>query len=111
MSTADKTDRNNRLDEIKAALLASLVGTDDAPGTFAGRAKEVSGAFRSLQKQVVRARLVNEGVRIDGNGDADIRPHSADVGIESTVHGSGLFQRDETQVLPVTTLGMLRMEQ
>src|SRR6478609_6822533 len=111
MSTADKTDRNNRLDEIKAALLASLVGTDDAPGTFAGRAKEVSAAFRSLQKQVVRARIVNDGVRIDGRGVTDIRPLSAEVGIINTVHGSGLFQRGETQVLSVTTLGMLRMEQ
>src|SRR4051795_2078963 len=111
MATADKTERNNRLDEIKAALLASLVGTDDAPGTFAGRAKEVSGAFRSLQKQVVRHRIVNEGVRIDGRGVSDLRPLSAEVGIVNTVHGSGLFQRGETQVLSVTTLGMPRMEQ
>src|SRR6478672_11651802 len=111
MATADKNERNSRLDEIKAALLASLVGTDDAPGTFTGRAKEVSGAFRSLQKQVVRARIVNEGVRIDGRGVSDLRPLSAEVGIVNTVHGSGLFQRGETQVLSVTTLGMLRMEQ
>ena len=111
MATADKNERNDRLDEIKAALLASLVGTDDAPGTFAGRDKEVKGAFRSLQKQVVRARIVNEGVRIDGRGVTDIRPLSAEVGIVNTVHGSGLFQRGETQVLSVTTLGMLRMEQ
>src|SRR3954452_25506928 len=111
MATSDKNERNSRLDEIKAALLASLVGSDDAPGTFAGRAKEVSGAFRSLQKQVVRHRIVNEGVRIDGRGVTDIRPLSAEVGIVNTVHGSGLFQRGETQVLSVTTLGMLRMEQ
>jgi polyribonucleotide nucleotidyltransferase len=111
MATADKNERNGRLDEIKAALLANLVGTDDAPGTFAGRAKEVSGAFRALQKQVVRARIVNDGVRIDGRGVTDIRPLSAEVGIVNTVHGSGLFQRGETQVLSVATLGMLRMEQ
>src|SRR6478736_6428219 len=111
MATADKNERNGRLDEIKAALLASLVGTDDAPGTFAGRAKEVSSAFRSLQKQVVRARIANEGMRIDGRGVADLRPLSSEVGIINTVHGSGLFQRGETQVLSVTTLGMLRMEQ
>ncbi|MEP6624112.1 MAG: polyribonucleotide nucleotidyltransferase, partial [Acidimicrobiia bacterium] len=111
MAIADKTERNKRLDEIKASLLASLVGIDDAPGTFTGRTKEVSAAFRSLQKQVVRARIVNDGVRIDGRGLTDIRPLSAEVGIINTVHGSGLFQRGETQVLSVTTLGMLRMEQ
>ncbi len=111
MAIADKNDRNGRLDEIKAALLANLVGTEDAPGTFAGRDKEVKSAFRSLQKQVVRHRIVNEGVRIDGRGVTDIRPLSAEVGLVNTVHGSGLFQRGETQVLSVTTLGMLRMEQ
>ncbi|MGZ7018043.1 MAG: polyribonucleotide nucleotidyltransferase, partial [Acidimicrobiia bacterium] len=62
-------------------------------------------------KQVVRERIVNEGVRIDGRGVTDLRPLSAEVGIINTVHGSGLFQRGETQVLSVLTLGMSRMEQ
>ncbi|MEO6470155.1 MAG: polyribonucleotide nucleotidyltransferase, partial [Acidimicrobiia bacterium] len=111
MAIADKHDRNSRLDEIQASLLATLVGTDDAPGTFAGLGGQVKKAFRSLQKQVVRARISNEGMRIDGRGVADLRPLSSEVGIINTVHGSGLFQRGETQVLSVTTLGMLRMEQ
>ncbi len=111
MAIADKTDRNNRLDEIQAALTATLVGTEDAPGAFAERAGEVKKAFRSLQKQVVRARIVNEGMRIDGRGTSDLRPLSSEVGVINAVHGSGLFQRGETQVLSVTTLGMLRMEQ
>ena len=68
-------------------------------------------AFRSLQKEVVRSRIVNEGVRIDGRGTADLRPLSAEVGILPTAHGTGLFQRGETQVLSVATLGMPRMEQ
>ena len=54
---------------------------------------------------------MNEGVRIDGRGVTDLRPLSAEVGILNTVHGSGLFQRGETQVLSVLTLGMSRMEQ
>ncbi|MBK5289124.1 MAG: polyribonucleotide nucleotidyltransferase, partial [Acidimicrobiia bacterium] len=111
MAIADKTARNDRLDEIQSALTATLVGTADAPGVFAERAGEVKKAFRSLQKQVVRARIVNDGMRIDGRGTSDLRPLSAEVGIINTVHGSGLFQRGETQVLSVTTLGMLRMEQ
>ena len=111
MAIADKTDRNDRLAELEAALLANLVGNSDAPGVFNDRAGEVKKAFRSLQKEVVRSRVVNEGIRIDGRGTADLRPLSAEVGILSTAHGTGLFQRGETQVLSVTTLGMPRMEQ
>jgi polyribonucleotide nucleotidyltransferase len=59
----------------------------------------------------VRKRIVEEGVRIDGRGITEIRPLSAEVGIIPTAHGSGLFQRGETQVLNVTTLGMPRMSQ
>jgi polyribonucleotide nucleotidyltransferase len=111
MAIADKNDRNKRLDEIADVVTAELVGGDDEPGQFAGRAGEVKKALRSLQKQVVRSRIVNEGVRIDGRGIADIRPLSAEVGVLPTAHGTGLFQRGETQVLSVTTLGMPRMEQ
>jgi polyribonucleotide nucleotidyltransferase len=111
MSIADKTARNERLEAIESELSHALAGTDDAPGPFADRAGQVRKAFRSLQKQVVRARIVNEGLRIDGRGTTDIRPLSADVGLIPTAHGTGLFQRGETQVLSVTTLGMPRMEQ
>jgi polyribonucleotide nucleotidyltransferase len=111
MTIADKNARNERLDEIESGVTATLVGSDEEPGAFAGRAGELKKAFRSLQKQVVRKRIVNEGVRIDGRGTTDIRPLSADVGIIPTAHGTGLFQRGETQVLSVVTLGMPRMEQ
>jgi polyribonucleotide nucleotidyltransferase len=111
MAIADKTERNGRLDEISADLVATLVGTVDAPGPHPERATEVKRAFRSLQKEVTRTRIVNEGVRIDGRGSADIRPLSAEVGVVETAHGTGLFKRGETQVLSVTTLGMPRMEQ
>src|SRR5262249_29515523 len=109
MAIADKTDRNARLDELESALVAELAGSDDAP--FADRVGPVRKAFRALQKQVVRKRIVEEGVRIDGRTPTDIRPLSADVAIIPTGHGTGLFQRGETQVLSVTTLGMPRMEQ
>ena len=111
MSIADKTERNNRLDEILEGLLLALVGTADEPEPFAGRVKQIKPAFRALQKKVVRSRIVNEGLRIDGRGTTDIRPLSAEVEILPTAHGSGLFQRGETQVLSVLTLGMPRMEQ
>ncbi len=111
MFIADKTERNDRLDEILEGLLLALAGTPDEPGPFQGREGEVKKAFRSLQKQVVRDRIVNDGVRIDGRGISDLRSLSAEVGVINTVHGSGLFQRGETQVLSVLTLGMSRMEQ
>src|SRR5213075_484979 len=57
------------------------------------------------------SRISNEGLRIDGRGVADLRPLSAEVEVLPSVHGSGLFQRGETQVLNVTTLAMPRMEQ
>ncbi|MFO1537355.1 MAG: polyribonucleotide nucleotidyltransferase, partial [Actinomycetota bacterium] len=111
MSTADKNARNQHLATIESGLIATLVGSDDAPGPFAGRTKEIKAAFRSLQKQVVRTRIVEEGVRIDGRSTTQLRPLSAEVDLFPTAHGTGLFQRGETQVLTVTTLGMPRMEQ
>ncbi len=105
---ADKTERNAANDEVKATVVAELCGEG---GPFAGRDKEVKQAIRSLTKKVIRARVVNDGVRIDGRGPTDLRPVSAEVGILATAHGSGLFQRGETQVLNVLTLGMPRMDQ
>jgi polyribonucleotide nucleotidyltransferase len=109
MATADKTARNARLDELESAIVAELAGGEGAP--YADRAGQVRKAFRALQKQVVRRRIVEEGLRIDGRSPTDIRSLSADVGLIPTAHGTGLFQRGETQVLTVTTLGMPRMEQ
>ncbi|HET9731635.1 MAG TPA: polyribonucleotide nucleotidyltransferase [Acidimicrobiales bacterium] len=100
-----KAERNAALDEAGAGILAA-VGDE-----FAGREREVRAAVRSLTKKIVRKRIVEEGVRIDGRGPTDIRPLSAEVGLIPTAHGSGLFQRGETQVLNVATLGMPRMEQ
>jgi polyribonucleotide nucleotidyltransferase len=111
MAIADKSARSAKLDEIGADLIATLVGSVDSPGAHWERATEIKRAFRSLQKEVTRRRIVNDGVRIDGRGPADIRALSAEVGVISTAHGTGLFKRGETQVLSVTTLGMPRMEQ
>ncbi len=111
MTIADKQERNARIDEIQADLLIGLVGTDEIPGKLAGEGTAVKRAFRSLQKEVVRARIVNEGIRIDGRGPTDLRKISSEIGVLDTAHGSGLFQRGETQVLSVVTLGMPRMVQ
>ena len=78
---------------------------------FEGREKEIGGAFRALTKKLVRERIIRDQVRIDGRGVRDIRPLSAEVEVVPRVHGSALFERGETQILGVTTLNMLRMEQ
>ncbi|WP_432547186.1 polyribonucleotide nucleotidyltransferase [Kineococcus sp. SYSU DK004] len=100
-----KQERESRIDEIKDAVKAQLADS------FAGREKEVSAAFRSVQKSLVRQRVLTDGVRIDGRGLADIRTLGAEVEVLPRVHGSALFERGETQILGVTTLNMLRMEQ
>ncbi len=111
LATQIISDKTARL-EAEAALRDQLVA-ELAP-QFAdvdGADKQLKAAFRSVTKAVVRSRIVNEGARIDGRGPKDIRALSSEVGILPSVHGSGLFQRGETQVLNVTTLGMPRMEQ
>ncbi len=111
VTIALKADRNAAIDAATAEVRAQLAGNTDAPGAFAGREKEIKEAMRSLTKKLVRKRVVAEGIRIDGRGPRDLRPVSAEVGVLPTSHGSGLFQRGETQVLTVTTLAMPRMNQ
>ncbi|MDQ1484459.1 MAG: polyribonucleotide nucleotidyltransferase [Actinomycetota bacterium] len=100
-----KQERETELDRVKA-LAVERVGAD-----FEGREKEIGGAFRSLTKKLVRERVIRDKVRIDGRGLTDIRSLSAEVNVLPRVHGSALFERGETQILGVTTLNMLRMEQ
>ena len=111
VTIALKTDRNAAIEEAADAAIAELAGTAEAPGELAGREKEIREAVRSLTKKLVRRRIVEEGIRIDGRGTTDLRPLSAEVGVLNTAHGSGLFQRGETQVMNVTTLAMPRMNQ
>ncbi|MFM8003216.1 MAG: polyribonucleotide nucleotidyltransferase, partial [Actinomycetota bacterium] len=106
-----KADRNAAIDDATAQTVAELAGTSDAPGKFAGQEKQIKEAVRSLTKKLVRKRVIEEGVRIDGRGAADLRPISAEVGLIPTAHGTGLFQRGETQVLNVLTMAMPKMNQ
>jgi polyribonucleotide nucleotidyltransferase len=105
LSIADKQDREEATDGLRARLVEQLADR------FEGREKEIGGAFRALTKKMVRQRILRDKVRIDGRGLSDIRTLSAEVGVLPRVHGSALFQRGETQILGVTTLNMLGMEQ
>jgi len=105
LTIGDKLEREAELDRLKAQATEALAGR------FEGREKEISAAYRSLTKKLVRQRVLRDKVRIDGRGLTDIRPLSAEVEVVPRVHGSALFERGETQILGVTTLNMLRMEQ
>jgi polyribonucleotide nucleotidyltransferase len=105
LTIADKQERETEIDRIKEAAKERLAES------FEGREKEISAAYRSVTKKLVRQRIIADGVRIDGRGVRDIRTLSAEVGVVPRVHGSSLFERGETQILNVATLNMLRMEQ
>jgi len=106
MAIPGKLERQGREDELKARVVGALLDSFPEEGEA-----EIKAAFKAVQKKVVRHRTLTEGVRIDGRGVRDIRDLSADVEIVPRVHGSALFQRGETQILGVTTLNMLEMEQ
>ncbi|MSZ55586.1 MAG: polyribonucleotide nucleotidyltransferase, partial [Actinobacteria bacterium] len=108
ITIALKADRNAATDAAAADTVSELCGEG---GKFAGQEKAVKEAVRSLTKKLVRKRVVEEGIRIDGRGPRDLRPLSSEVGVLPSAHGTGLFQRGETQVLNVCTLAMPRMNQ
>ncbi len=108
---AGKVERQNADDELKGRVksaIAEQVEAGTLPATATG---QVSGAYKSVTKKVVRSRILTEQIRMDGRGLADIRPLDAEVQVIPRVHGSAIFQRGETQILGVTTLNMLKMEQ
>lgn len=105
LTIAGKQDRETETDRLSAMVKGSLAEQ------FVGREKEIPAAFRSLTKKLVRQRVLRDKIRIDGRGLRDIRPLSAEVEVIPRVHGSAIFERGETQIVGVTTLNMLKMEQ
>jgi len=105
---ADKQERDNAADKLKAEVLGKLAV---AGADFEGREGEISKAFGSLTKHIVRQRILTDQIRIDGRGLTDIRRLMAEVEVLPRVHGSAIFERGETQIMGVTTLNMLKMEQ
>ena len=105
LTIAGKQERESKLDEINQAVTEKIT-TD-----FPERVKEISAALRSVTKKLVRQRVLREKIRIDGRGLRDIRALTAEVEVIPRVHGSAIFERGETQILGITTLNMLKMEQ
>jgi polyribonucleotide nucleotidyltransferase len=108
---ADKIERQNADDELKDRVKGHIAAEVEAERLPASANGEVSAAYKSVSKKVMRSRVLTEGIRIDGRGLTDIRALDAEVQVIPRVHGSAIFQRGETQILGVTTLNMLKMEQ
>jgi polyribonucleotide nucleotidyltransferase len=103
---ADKVARQDADDALKASTKEALEGKLDEAQML-----QFSAAYKSVTKKIMRTRVLKEGIRIDGRGLKDIRSLDAEVAVIPRVHGSAIFQRGETQILGVTTLNMLKMEQ
>ncbi|MEN9854224.1 MAG: hypothetical protein RLZ30_333 [Actinomycetota bacterium] len=103
---ADKQARQEADDALKAKVKEELAGKLDEEQML-----QFSAAYKSVTKKVMRTRVLKEGIRIDGRGLKDIRVIDAEVAVIPRTHGSAIFQRGETQILGVTTLNMLKMEQ
>jgi polyribonucleotide nucleotidyltransferase len=105
LTIAGKQERETKLDEINKSV------TEKISVDFSERTKEISAALRSVTKKLVRQRVLRNKIRIDGRGLRDIRALTAEVEVIPRVHGSAIFERGETQILGITTLNMLKMEQ
>ncbi len=104
-SIAQKSERQSAIDAATNETLAVLAEE------FPDEASKAKAALKSVLKKVIRHRIIHDKVRIDGRDTTTIRPLLVEVGLIPTAHGSGLFQRGETQVLNVCTLGMPKMNQ
>lgn len=108
---ADKQERQAADDALKERVQEAIAAKVEAGELDESAIGQVSGAYKSVTKDVVRGRILRDGQRIDGRGVADIRQLDAEVDVIPRMHGSAIFQRGETQILGVTTLNMLKMEQ
>ncbi|MBB1196970.1 MULTISPECIES: polyribonucleotide nucleotidyltransferase [Curtobacterium] len=108
---AAKTERQDADDALKSRVKAAIAEQVTAGSLPEVANSQVGAAYKSVTKKVVRGRILTEQIRMDGRGLADIRPLDAEVAVIPRVHGSAIFQRGETQILGVTTLNMLKMEQ
>lgn len=107
-SIAGKQEREEASGMLQQELLAALASEGKE---YEGREDEINAAFNALTKHTVRQRILTEQVRIDGRGLTDIRQLTAEVEVLPRVHGSAIFERGETQIMGVTTLNMLKLEQ
>ncbi|PPR28552.1 MAG: Polyribonucleotide nucleotidyltransferase [Alphaproteobacteria bacterium MarineAlpha10_Bin1] len=100
-----KSDRQNRISEVKKSVAESLADADGATP------KDMGSILKDMERDIVRSEILKSGARIDGRGTRDVRQIVAEVGTLPRSHGSALFTRGETQALVVATLGTGQDEQ
>lgn len=105
ITTADKLLRQKKKREVRDSILESL------SETYGEVKSEVKEAIHSLEKNMIRRMILNDGKRIDGRSFTEVRSIECLVGTLPRVHGSALFTRGETQALVLATLGTERDEQ
>jgi polyribonucleotide nucleotidyltransferase len=107
LTNAGKLDRHHALDEVRDAVIEEMTaGKDDPPGP-----KDIASVLGSIEKDILRADILEKNERVDGRGPKDIRQITCELDILPRVHGSALFTRGETQAVVTTTLGTHRDEQ
>ncbi|MBF2753704.1 MAG: polyribonucleotide nucleotidyltransferase [Gammaproteobacteria bacterium AqS3] len=97
-----KAERYERLGSLRDAAVAQLGSSDGGEGFSAD---DISGGFKSLEKSVVRERILDGAARIDGRGHDEVRDLDIQIGVLDQAHGSALFTRGETQAVVAVTLG------
>ena len=108
LEISDKTQRNVAMNELTDRVLSSLIEADDS---YREHEKAVGDIIRSVEKRLIRARILSEGKRVDGRNVEEVRPITTEVGLLPRTHGSALFTRGQTQALVTTTFGSSRDEQ
>ncbi|NLV58255.1 MAG: polyribonucleotide nucleotidyltransferase [Clostridiales bacterium] len=99
--TTDRHERHAREEAVKADCMEHFAQQ------FEGRLGEVSDALYAINKEIMRKKILDSGIRADGRGVTDIRPIWCEAGLLPRTHGSAVFTRGETQVLTVTTLSSM----
>ncbi|MBE5801306.1 MAG: polyribonucleotide nucleotidyltransferase [Clostridiales bacterium] len=99
--TPDRHERKEREDQVQAEC------NEHFAEQFEGRMSEVADAIYYLKKEIMRKKILEQGIRPDGRGLTDVRPIWCEVGVLPRTHGSAIFTRGETQALTVTTLGSM----
>jgi polyribonucleotide nucleotidyltransferase len=108
-TSLDREERNQIVDDLRNEIVDSFAIPDSEE--FEIPPQDVRAVFSDVFKKEVRKQILDSHIRPDGRGLTQIRALSAEVGLSPRAHGSGLFQRGETQVLTVATLGTPREEQ
>lgn len=97
--TFDRSERQQREEQVRSEVQAYFAEQ------FEGREREIGDAIYAMNKEIMRERILSEGVRPDGRGLTTVRPIWSEVGVLPRTHGSAVFTRGETQVMTLTTLG------